>query len=242
VGTSKLYHYAFPFLPALALMGAYFAALVPAIGWASFDRALARAYARASAAAPRLTRFVQHRAVRVVLLLALTVTFAAAAGSVALGRIEFRVGTTELASAGVLRPGLAAFVFGALLMPPRRYRHWLLWLLVVSLLPLQGYRDSLALLGAGSHPRRSVSSCISTVQAGGDAARGLRVSDPVETISHSVFYYFDRIQPWAYADGELPALVRLTRPMPDDAVDVGEGMVVLLPPMYAECAKGFGSQ
>jgi hypothetical protein len=239
--TSKLYHYAFPFLPALALMGAYFAALVPAIGWAPFDRALDRAYAYASAGAPRLTRFVQHRAVRVVLLLALAVTFAAAAGGVAFGRIQFMVGTTELASAGVLRPALSAFVFGVLLMPPRRFRHWLLVLLVGGLLPVQGYRDSLALLGAGTHPRRSVSSCISAVQAGG-AARGLRVIEPVETISHSVFYYFDRIQPWRYESGrELPALVRLPGPAsPGKAVDVGEGMVVVLPPTYAACASASG--
>ncbi len=235
--TSKLYHYAFPFLPALALMGAYFAALVPALGWAPFDRALDRAYAYAAAGAPRVTRFVQHRAVRVVLLLALGVTFAAAAGGVAFGRLQFMVGTTELASAGVLRPALWAFVFGVLLMPPRRLRHWLLLLLVGGLLPVQGYRDSLALLGAGSHPRRSVSSCIKAVQAG-SAARGLRVAAPVETISHSVFYYFDRIQPWRHAPADdVPTLVRSPQPAPDNAVDVGEGMVVLLPPTYAACAS-----
>jgi 4-amino-4-deoxy-L-arabinose transferase-like glycosyltransferase len=241
--TSKLYHYAFPFLPPLALMGAYFAALVPAIGWAPFDRALDRAYAYAAAGAPRLTHFVQHRAVRLVLLLALAVTFCTAAGGVAFGRIQFMVGTTELASAGVLRPALWAFVFGVLLMPPRRCRHWLLLLLVGGLLPVQGYRDSLALLGAGSHPRRSVSSCIKAVQAGSGVARGLRVADPVETISHSVFYYFDRIQPWRHApDGDIPTLVRLPRPATDNAVDVGEGMVVLLPPSYAACAGVSGSR
>ena len=63
----------------------------------------------------------------------------------------------------------------------------------------------------------------------------------METISHSVFYYFDRIQPWGYApNGELPALVRLPRSMNANAVDVGEGMVVLLPPTYAACASASG--
>jgi 4-amino-4-deoxy-L-arabinose transferase-like glycosyltransferase len=243
-GTSKLYHYAYPFLPALALMGAYAAALVPAIGWAPFDRALDRAYARAAATAPRLMRMVQHPAMRVTLVLALALSAVAAAGGVLFGRVEVTVGTTELASAGVLRPGLAAFVCGALLMPPRRYRHWLLWLLVVSLLPVQGYRDSLALLGSGSHPRRSVSSCISAVQAESGAARGLRVTEPLQTISHSIFYYFDRIQPWQVrSEYGLPALVRMPRPMPRTfaAVDVGEGMVVVLPPEYAACDRAPGS-
>jgi 4-amino-4-deoxy-L-arabinose transferase-like glycosyltransferase len=242
-GTSKLYHYAFPFLPALALMGGYAAALLPALAWASFDRALDRAYALAANRAPRLARTIQHRSVRVVLLLALALSIAVAVGSIAFGRVELMVGTTELASAGVLRPGIAAFVFGALLMPSRRYRRWLLWLLVVSVLPLQGYRDSLALLGAGTHPRRSVSSCISAVQARSGSGRGLRVDDPVETISHSIFYYFDRVQPWRHGPGndDIPALVRSARPGPDAAVSVGEGMVVTLPPSYAACRNVAGA-
>jgi 4-amino-4-deoxy-L-arabinose transferase-like glycosyltransferase len=241
--TSKLYHYAFPFLPALALMGAYFAALVPAIGWPPFDRALERVYTWVKSRAPRFTRLVRHRAVRAVLLLALVVTVAAAVGGVVFGRIEFTVGPIELASAGVLRPALWAFAVGVLLMPPRRFRHWLLVLLVGGLLPVQGYRDSLALLGAGSHPRRSLSSCINAVQAGSGAARGLRVAEPVETISHSVFYYFNRIQPWRHTpDGDLPSLVRRSRAVPDTAVDVGEGMVVLLPPTYAACAGVSGGR
>ena len=148
-----------PFLPALALMGA----MVPprAGDWMGVLRPCAgscvctRGSKRSS---PDALRPAPGRACRA--LLALAVTFAAAAGGVVFGRIEFMVGTIELASAGVLRPALWAFVFGVLLMPPRRFRHWLLVLLVGGLLPVQGYRDSLALLGAGAHPRRSLSSCI----------------------------------------------------------------------------------
>jgi hypothetical protein len=225
-------------------MGGYFAAIVPAIGWAPFDRALDRAYARVSGPFGPL--------VRVGLALGIAVCVGLAIGSLLLGRVQLQVGSLELASAGVLRPGLAAFLFGVLLMPPRRFRRGLLILLVGSLLPLQGYRDSLALLFAGVHPRRSVSACIAAVQAERGAAPGLRVADPVETISHSVFYYFDRIQPWhadvrpkpdaANAADDIPALVRGPRPASDDAVDIGEGMVVLLPPAYAACASAAGSR
>jgi 4-amino-4-deoxy-L-arabinose transferase-like glycosyltransferase len=235
--TSKLYHYAFPFLPALALMGGYFAAIIPAVGWAPFDRALERAYRRAEARWPGGIGLARRRPVRAVLALALGVCVVLAAGSLLLGRVELTVGNIELASAGVLRPGLAAFVFGTLLMPPRRYRRWLLTLLVGCLLPLQGYRDSLALLAADIHPRRSVSACISAVQAGG-VSRGLRVDAPVATISHSVVYYFERIQPWRRGSdaGEVPALVRLPRSDSEAAVDIGEGMAVILPPTYSACA------
>jgi hypothetical protein len=159
------------------------------------------------------------------------------------GRVEFMVGPIELASAGVLRPALWAFAFGVLLMPPRQFRHWLLVVLVGGLLPVQGYRDALALLGAGSHPRRSLSSCINAVQAGSNAARGLRVTEPLQTLSHSVFYYFDRIQPWRdMYDYGLPALVRLPRTSSPHTVDIGEGMAVVLPPAYAACDSGSGSR
>jgi 4-amino-4-deoxy-L-arabinose transferase-like glycosyltransferase len=238
--TSKLYHYAFPFVPALALMAGYFAAIVPAVGWAAFDRALERTYAAAERRWPGVTGLVRRRPVRAVLGLALGVCFVLAAGSLLFGRVELTVGSIELASAGVMRPGLAAFVAGALLMPPRRYRRWLLVLLVGCLLPLQGYRDSLALLAADVHPRRSVSACISAIQASG-TSRGLRVDDPIETISHSVFYYFERIAPWRRGSdaGDVPALARSPLSAPAaGAVEIGDGMAVILPPAYSACAGG----
>ena len=176
--TSKLYHYAFPFLPPLALMGGYAAAIVPAVGWAPFDRALDRAYAHAATRFPAAVRVAQGGAVRVVLALAIAFCVVLAVGGLIFGRVELTFGNAELASAGVLRPGLAAFVLGVLLMPSRRFRRWLLLLLVGSFLPLQGYRDSLALLGAGSHPRRSVSACIRAVQAAGGQPGGMRVDEP----------------------------------------------------------------
>ena len=176
--TSKLYHYAFPFLPPLALMGGYAAAIVPAVGWAPFDRALDRAYARAATRFPAVARVAQGRAVRIVLALAIAFCVVLAVGGLIFGRVELTFGNAELSSAGVLRPGLAAFVLGVVLMPSRRFRRWLLLLLVGSFLPLQGYRDSLALLGAGPHPRRSVSACIRAVQAADSQPGGIRVDEP----------------------------------------------------------------
>jgi hypothetical protein len=174
--------------------------------------------------------------VRAVLALGVAVCFVLAAGSLLFGRVQLTLGGVELASAGVLRPGLAAFVLCVLLMPPRRFRRWLLVLLVGSFLPLQGYRDSLALLAAGWHPRRSVSSCIRAIQAGGKTPRGLRVEQPVETISHSVLYYFEPIHPWRVGSGDdLPELVRVPPIPPGTVVDLGEGMAVTLPPPYAAC-------
>ena len=241
--TSKLYHYAFPFLPPLALMGGYAAAIVPAVGWAPFDRALERAYGWARSRVRAPVRFLRLRAIRTALALAIAVCLVLAAGSLIFGRVQVSIGGLELASAGVLRPGLAAFLFGVLLMPERRFRRQLLLVLVGCLLPLQTYRDSLALLTAGVHPRRSLSACIRTVQAAGDAPKGLRVDDPIESISHSIVYYFEPIRPWAHGQGatDLPALLR--EPLGHgQAAALGEGMAVMLPPAYAACAAGADSR
>jgi 4-amino-4-deoxy-L-arabinose transferase-like glycosyltransferase len=242
--TSKLYHYAFPFLPPLALMGGYAAAIVPALGWAAFDRTLDRAYGYSASQFPVAFRLARSGAARVVLALAIAVCAALAVGGLLFGRVDFRLGPAGLTSAGVLRPGLAAFAFGVMLMPSRRFRRWLLVLLVGSFLPLQGYRDSLALLGAGEHPRRSVSECIGEVQAAGVQPGGIRVDEPVEAISHSVFYYFDRIRPWRHGPGadQLPALVKWTAALPQPFAALGEDMAATLPPPYAGCGSPAASR
>ena len=235
VVTSKIYHYAFPFLPPLALMGGYAAAIAPAVGWAPFDRALERAYAGFVGFA----RFFKQHVVQALLATAIAVCFVLAAGSLLFGRVQLTIGAIDLASAGVLRPGLAAVAFGLLMMPARRFRRQLLLLLVGSFLPLQNYRDSLALVGAGVHPRRSVSSCIRAVQAAAGSPAGLRVDDPVETISHSVLYYFEPIRPWRHGPdaGDIPALVREPLASHQRAAPLGEGMAVTLPPAYAACGS-----
>jgi hypothetical protein len=174
------------------------------------------------------------------LVLAIAFCFALAIGSLIFGRVHVSIGGTQLASAGVLRPGLAAFLFGVLLMPARRFRRQLLLMLVASLLPLQNYRDSLALLGAGVHPRRSLSTCIQTVQAAAGTPTGLQVDDPLETISHSIVYYFEPIGPWVRgkAGAGIPALKREPLDGHERAATLGEGMAVTLPPAYAGCDAG----
>jgi 4-amino-4-deoxy-L-arabinose transferase-like glycosyltransferase len=242
--TSKLYHYAFPFLPPLALMGGYAATIALAVGWAPFDRTLERAYAWFSRRFTGLVRVLRLGAIRAALILAIAACAALAAGSLLFGRVQISVGGTELASAGVLRPGLAAVLFGVLLMPARRFRRQLLLVLVASLLPLQNYRDSLALLGAGVHPRRSLSTCMRTVQAAGGVPSGLRVDDPVEAISHSIVYYFEPIRPWVRGntDAEIPALIREPLGSHERTAPLGEGMAVTLPPAYMACATGSDSR
>jgi hypothetical protein len=151
------------------------------------------------------------------------------------------VGATELKSAGVLRPGIAAVAFAVLLGVPRSSRRTVLAVLVASFLPFQGYRDSLMLLGVTPHPKRSTSDCVRAVQAREPRLpHGLRVDLPDEAMSQSLFYYFERIRPWVRdrSQGQLPALAAGPKPAASDSAAVGEEVVVLLPGPYAVCSGG----
>jgi hypothetical protein len=173
-------------------------------------------------------------------LLAIGVCVVLAAGSLIFGQVRFMVGATELKSAGVLRPGIAAVAFAVLLGVPRSARRTVLAILVASFLPFQGYRDSLMLLGVTPHPKRSSSDCVRAIQARESGLpRGLRVDLPDEAISQSLFYYFERIRPWLRdgSHGQLPALAAGPTPAAGDSTAVGEA-VVLLPAPYAACGGG----
>ena len=238
MATSKLYHYIYPFLPPLAIAGGYFAALALATGRAPFDRLVERFNARLIERGRRLEWLRRRPATRAVLAIAIAGALALAVGSLVFGRVTLTIGSTELASAGVLRPGLAAVLFAVLLDVPRRVRPLVLAMLVVSFLPLQGYRDSIMLLGAATNPRRQVSRCIQDIQAASPSApRGLVIALPDAALSQSVFYYFEPIRPWHRepAGGGRPALATPTS-SGGPSLDLGDGVVAVLPGVYGACA------
>jgi 4-amino-4-deoxy-L-arabinose transferase-like glycosyltransferase len=238
LATSKLYHYIYPFLPPLAIAGGYFAALALALGRAPFDRFIERFNARLIERAPRLARWRRRRATRAVLAVAIAGSLALAIGSLVFGRVTFTIGSTELASAGILRPGLAAVLLAVLFDVQRRARPLVLALLVVSFLPLQGYRDSMMLLGAATNPRRTASRCIQDIHvASATAPRGLVIDLPDAALNQSIFYYFEPIRPWHRepTSGGQPVLT--TRPSSAGPVlDLGDGVVAVLPGVYGACA------
>jgi 4-amino-4-deoxy-L-arabinose transferase-like glycosyltransferase len=238
LATSKLYHYIYPFLPPLAIAGGYFAALALAMGRAPFDRFIERFNASLIERAPRLARWRRRPATRALLAVAIAGSLALAIGSLVVGRVVLTIGSTELASAGILRPGLAAVLFAVLFDVQRRVRPLVLALLVVSFLPLQGYRDAMMLLGAATNPRRAASRCIQDIQAASaTASRGVVIDLPDAALNQSIFYYFEPIRPWHRepASGGQPVLT--TRPSSAGPVlDLGDGVVAVMPGVYGACA------
>ena len=204
LGTSKLYHYVYPFLPPLAVAGGYvpavlLSALLPRVapsaggrdGW--LERAFPRLVARFARPLPRL------------LLTAIAAAALLLAVATALG------GPTRLAAgqrvllrnASVVRPLAVALVAGALAGYPRHAGQLAITVLVLAWLPWSSYRHALARLGDEHHPIRTAQQCLAHVRAqagertGSGPAIYLDAGDV--TLPHPVYYYLRRLRPWERA-------------------------------------------
>lgn len=204
LGTSKLYHYVYPFLPPLALAGGYLGGFAVTLAPAPLARGLQALHDYLAARVPTVVAISRRPAVRWT-----TITIAVAAAVVAaltlIGEpIRIVVGRSVLfRSSGVVRPILAVALFGVLAGECRRASRVVVALLVASVLPLQAYRDTVKQLTIERHPLRSASRCVADVerrrvQAGGEP-NGLYVDADRADISHPQNYYFRRIRPWEYA-------------------------------------------
>jgi 4-amino-4-deoxy-L-arabinose transferase-like glycosyltransferase len=260
LGSSKLYHYAYPYLPPLALAAGYGVALVAS----SIEPPLRAALAR-YVDLPRPS----GAAVRVVLLAIACAAMALAVVTAAHGQARVVVGSRVVFSnASIVRPlavaavctglsgGLAGVVAAAAVLA----------IALVVPLPLTGYLKNVKELTLQRHPLRSVSECLQRVDASRRAAHeqvggtyGLPTGD--EAYLHQYFYYLRHAGGWEeghpeddetlaralFVHGqERPVVINgkhyaesLERhpaagPLPR-GVRIG-GVLVLLPGPYAPCA------
>lgn len=201
--SSKLYHYAYPFIPPVALAAGYAAALVFALVWSLGERPARRLDQALGHAVPDV---LQRRPVR-ALLLALAIAAAAIAigTHAAGGRMRIAVGDVVLLrSASALRAWLVA---GTMLLLAARagtaLRAGVAAGLVLLLLPVTPYTQALQELPVERHPLRSLGQCLQAVNA--------RAADPARrapgtwveaaAISHIYFYYLRGLGPWQYRWG-----------------------------------------
>jgi hypothetical protein len=196
LGTSKLYHYTYPFLPPVALAIGYLTAMALALAPAPFDRGLSSIAAWANGS-PGSRPFVSRPIVRAGLLAVSAVAIALGLTSLFVGTVRIPLGE-ELVfrSSGIFRPALLAFALVLPLGISRRAGRIVLPCLIAALLPLPGYRASLAGMTDEAHPYRSISECVQRIDAGQPGGRrGLYMVWPDMGIWHPVNYYFRRIRP-----------------------------------------------
>jgi 4-amino-4-deoxy-L-arabinose transferase-like glycosyltransferase len=259
-GTSKLYHYAYPFLPAYALATGYLIAMLFALAPAPVERAMSRLDAALENRGRPLVRVVQAWPVRFVLVTVIAASVALAVASLLLGQVRWEYGDAALfRSSGIFRPAMVALLFALPLGISRNARRYVLPLVIISFLPLPAYRASLAALTVEDDQYRSTVACIRRIDEQLPASpRGLYVAWPYLGTLHPVTnYYFRRVKPWerdvsvdpdkvaAYGLGRsVPILIvgseyrklsldlRQALPHP---VDLKQDGLLILPGPYASC-------
>jgi 4-amino-4-deoxy-L-arabinose transferase-like glycosyltransferase len=193
-GTSKLYHYAYPYLPPVALAAGYLVALVVMLAPAPVRRALGWAEDRLAAVLPGVAAWGQRDRVRRVASGVIVAVAALAIASVALGGVRLAMGSVILKSSGVVRPLAVMLVMALVTRSTARLTHLIVGILVFASMPMAAYRGQLGWLEEGKAPIRTTAACLQQVQSGGGQPPGLYIDMP-EGIWHPLYYYFRRVQP-----------------------------------------------
>ena len=197
--TSKLYHYAYPFLPPVALAGGIVVAWLAGV--------LYRALARPATALDDLRRRVFGRrlegtawqrattmaAVGALLLAALTYAFE---------RLSASAGPVVLRNSSVTRPAIAAVALLLAGAPAACIRAAMVAGLLLLVVPVQAYHHNVALTKAHRSPYRDLRDCLRPIVAGGisqaKAAPGVWVERA--KLSHTPFFYLRGLGPWQRRD------------------------------------------
>jgi 4-amino-4-deoxy-L-arabinose transferase-like glycosyltransferase len=206
LGSSKLYHYVYPFLPPLALAGGYGIALFLMLAPVQLRKAGERVEDALARVVPAIRAWTERSVVRRTVAVLVWGGLLIAAFTVVTGGVRVNLGRDVVfRSSGLLRPALAAAL---LAMVARRSAFFALpfaALLVIAVLPFSAYADNIRRLHVERHPMRDASVCVARVQAENPSLpRGMFV-DTDQGIWHPITYYFRRIHPW----------IRQERPSPE---------------------------
>lgn len=178
-GTSKLYHYLYPFLPAVALAGGYFAA------W--LFHGLEALFERASGAVTGVRSTIGRRTLLAIAGAALAVGFVAIV--IVPVRVDLGWGVI-VRSRGFLRPFSIAVVLALLAGRSMWALRAAAVLAVVGMMPLPAYRESLSRLTVGRHPIRSARDCLQRIKAPGV------YEDAGANLTHEHNYYLRQVGNW----------------------------------------------
>lgn len=195
---SKLYHYAYPFLPPVAIA----AGLVPVFLWRTLQP-------RLTGAGNSLERWMTARGARLVTvarrpsvaypLMAVAAAAIALAALAAVGiPVRWKIGqTVVLRNVQVLRPWMIALGLAALAGRPTRVMQTLVPLVIAAILPFGVYRAMLARLPAEAHPLRDARDCVVGIVDGAPLP-GAYVQIMEGSFLHPYYYYFRRFGTWEW--------------------------------------------
>ncbi|MEO7270680.1 MAG: hypothetical protein ABIX28_03215 [Vicinamibacterales bacterium] len=195
-GTSKLHHYAYPFLPPVALMVGFGPGWLARTGMGHLERVLVGIQSRLTSTSG------WSRGLRQVLLVVAVGAATLALATVILGHVVWKVGdVTILRNAHVARPLIVALLLATLAgrgaMAARVLFPAALLMLV---LPVNAYEDVLRRARVEAHPLRSARDCLVGVReaqlAAGGHPPGVYAIGEQRWFLHSYFYYLRHAGGW----------------------------------------------
>jgi 4-amino-4-deoxy-L-arabinose transferase-like glycosyltransferase len=205
LGSSKLYHYAYPFLPPVAIAFGYLVGLVVELA-PVVARRLAEAIEDALARiVPGLrdarTRPWTRRAGTTLIGLATLL----AVWALLFGQARVAIGDILVfKSSGVLRPIVVIAAAALLTRRSASVATLVVALSVAWWMPIDFYKSTLVRLTEEKHPLRDTSQCILRVEATAPGIQPGLFVDTDRSMWHPILYYFRRIQPWTRQDSPSP--------------------------------------
>jgi hypothetical protein len=155
------------------------------------------------ASVPRLNILAGRPWLLRVLQLAIVSGAAVAIVGAVSGRFRLALpGDMVVRSTGILRPILAIAALGILARASARVSRLVVAIVVLSVLPIGAYYETLKELHDARHPLRTTSQCVQRLQATRGIPAGLYVNVPADSIWHPLYYYFRRIRPWERSRAE----------------------------------------
>jgi 4-amino-4-deoxy-L-arabinose transferase-like glycosyltransferase len=211
IGSSKLYHYAYPFIPPVALAAAYPIGLTALLGPVVVRKLLDRLDDAIARRLPGMRALAERGWVRGGAAALIVGAVAVIVWTVVAGQARLSAGHTVLfRSTGLLRPLTVLGVASVVARRQRAASVLLVAMVLLWLMPHAAYREILHRLGDERHPLRDAAECVRRVQAAlpADARHGLYV-DGDGSMWHPINYYFRRVQPWTHQPE--PSAERLAR-------------------------------
>ena len=231
-GSSKLFHYAYPFLPAFALG----AGLVVSLAWRLVTSSPVVRVAERLPAGPLGSTMIPaalRTPIRNLLAAGALACAGVAVATLVFGPLEWRAeGARVFANSGVVRP-LAVAILLAWLSGARALPALTGVVVVASLLPLAAYGAGLRRASDEPHPLRAIRECAAGLP---DAPRGPVVFTAVRGLPHPYYYYLRHTGSWRWARATSPAEVRHRAQDPR-----GRTLLILSQPQYEAAAAGWSA-
>jgi 4-amino-4-deoxy-L-arabinose transferase-like glycosyltransferase len=198
VGTSKLHHYTYPFLPPIAIGAGFGPALLLRKGREPMDRFMTALHERVAGlgVGPR---------VRTALLVLAAVSFALALVTLVYGPLDITIGGSRIfRNSHAARPLLVAFALATVAGRGVMAARVLLPIaLLLAVLPVEAYEGTVRRLMREEHPMRTSRDCLVGVRtrelAAGHPVPGIYTVAEHKWMLHSHYYYLRHLGQWERA-------------------------------------------